>query len=404
MRDLAEPLRNPDLQRRIGVTLAALLIYRAGCWVPLPGVDATAFMTIIAPGAPGGAIAQASIMALGIVPLLSALILLEAALVAIPPLRAWASKRGNRERVDGWAVWAALMLAAFQANGIAVAMEDVAGLVADPGLGFRAGVVISMVAATAVVVWLASLITRHGSGSGFWIFVAVPHVLSFTEVLLKQSSLWGPISSISIPLSIGFLAFTIAVLAALARATPPLAKADELVWAPVLGFAVAAWLLAVPILIPWLVLGHWPSTETLYALAGQGAVLLPILTIPAMVLLRRLSLGGRASVAAGVPLAIAFAVLAALGTHLSHTPAQSLIPGPATMLILACAGLAILDGLRAGGSPDAPTEDSQIRPTSPNLKGRMDSIPLRLLPRPQSLPGTPPSSSEDLCARPTSTS
>lgn len=341
--------RNSDLLRRIGVTLGALAIYRIGCWIPLPGVDIHTLVETTSAGAGSGAVfARVSIMALGIIPLLSVLVLVETGTLVWPRLRVWSSDARNRARLDTWAMWGALIFAALQATGIAAALEDVEGFVPEPGLGFRAGVVVSLVAATAFVVWLASFITRRGVGSGFWILVAVPHVTLFTEALLAQPSQWGPASGLPILVSIGFLALATAVLVLMTRCMTPLADTEELVWAPVLGLAIANWLFAALLLLLWLA----PSGEGgANALAGtQGTILLPLITVPLALILRRRSAGVPltvSSLASAAPVAGALAVLMGLGTVLLHLPTYPIAPGPVTTLILAAVGLAVADAMSA---------------------------------------------------------
>jgi hypothetical protein len=354
---MADPwdfLRTPDLPRRVGVTLTALAVYRIGSWVPLPGVDISALLT--PETVHSTAIPRLSIMALGVAPFLSALILVEVAMIVVPSLRAWSTARPERKaQIDGWAFVLALAIAASQANGIAVALEQIHGLVSSPGLAFRAGVVTSLVAGSAFLLWIAALITRAGIGSGFWILVAVPYVVSFSEALLVQASLWGPAGVVTIALTLGLLALSTAVLAALLKAAPPLARIDELPWAPILGFAAANWLLVVPVLALWLLGADIGALDVSGLLQSQAAILLPVVTVPLIVVLRRRSVGMPFSLAAAMPLAVAFAVLAGAATALAVLPAQPLFPGAAVLVTLAALGLVIVDAERAA-QPGAATQ------------------------------------------------
>ena len=354
---MADPwdfIRNPDFLRRAGVTLAAVAVYRIGSWVPLPGVDISLLLT--PETVHNTAIPRLSIVALGVVPFLSALILVEVAMIAVPPLRAWSTARAERRaQIDGWVFVVALAIAAYQANSIAVALEAIRGLVSSPGLAFRAGVVTSLVAGSAFLLWLASLITRRGIGSGFWVLVAVPYIVSFSEALLVQASLWGPAGVVTIALTLGFLALSTALLAALLKTRPPLASADELPWAPILGFAAANWLLVVPVLALWLLGADIGGLGVTGLLQSQAAILLPVLTVPLIVALRRRSFGAPASVAAATPLALAFAVLVGAATALAVLPAQPLFPGPAILVTLAALGLVIVESA-CGAQPGTATQ------------------------------------------------
>jgi hypothetical protein len=223
--------------------------------------------------------------------------------------------------------------------------------VPNPGPAFRVGAVATLVAATGLLIWLASVVTRHGIGQGFWLMVALPYAGSFIESLVVQASLWGPSSFLSIPVNVGFLGLVTAVLVWLTRTSPPLAEPEELPWAPVLGFAAAGWVLMVPILVMSLAGASGDDLDAIYG--GPSLILLPILTVPLLFILRRRSFGTRYSLAA--PLALA--VLVAAGTALAYLPAQPLFPTPAIVLTLAAAGLMVVTGLRDTLRP-ATTEPS----------------------------------------------
>ncbi len=351
MADLSALFRNRDLQRRAGITLGLLAVYYIGCWVPLPGVDVS---RLVGPTpVHNTAVARLSIMSLGMTPLLSAFMLLELALTAARPFRTWSTKARNRELLAGWVTVVGLLLAAFQANGIAVALEEIHGLVATPGLTFRTGVVVTLVGATALLVWLASLISRHGIGQGFWLLVALPYVVSFTDALIAQFSHWGAAGPFAIAISIGFLALAAALFWALSRAAPPLADPEEILWALVLGFMAASWLLLGQILVLWLVGGDARGLDIDGVLQSRSAILLPAVTVPIFVLLRRRSFGVKPLLAPAAPLALTMAALVAGGLALAYLPDPPLFPGPSTVLILAAVGVAIAASLRQRGASGA---------------------------------------------------
>ena len=337
MTDLAALSRHPDLLRRAGITLAALAVYWVGCWIPLPGID-IAPLTGPTP-THNTALARLSTMALGMTPVLSAFMLLEVLMIAFPSFRRWTAEPMRRQTLNTWATVVALLLAALQAAGIANALEQIPGLVSNPGTSFLAGVIATLVAATALLAWLASVITRYGIGHGFWLLVALPYAGSFVETIVTQASLWGTASLLSIAISIGFLALSIAVLAWLVKTSPPLASAEELPWAPILGFAAAGWLLLVPVFILSLLGASPPELDAIYT--GPASVLLPIITVPLLLILRRRSFDTTSSLAAP----LAFAALVAIGTALAYLPAQPLFPNPAIVLTLAATGLMVAVGI-----------------------------------------------------------
>jgi len=344
MADVPLDSRNPELLRRAGITLGLLAVVYAGGWVPLPGIDVS---PLVGPTpAHNTAVARLSIMSLGITPLLSALILAEVAMIAAPPLRSWVGRGSNRDVLAGWTTVVALLLAAYQANGIAVALENVRGIVDTPGLTFRLGIVVTLVAATALLVWLASLISRHGIGHGVWVLVALPYVGSFVQALIAQATHWGPASVVSVAVSIAFVALAAAGLAALSMTTPRLADPEEVPWAIILGFAAASVLLVAPVLVLWLVGADVSSFDLDATLAGRNAVVLPVLTVPLVILLRRRSFGFKPWAAPAMPLALATALLVAVATALAYLPDPPLFPLPPVTLMLAAVGLMVASSLR----------------------------------------------------------
>ena len=343
-----------SLLRRVGVTLAALALYRIGCWMPLPGIELDAFASA-PPSVLGPAIERISVMALGLIPMLTVLILVEVAMIVWPPLRAWAGAEPNAERLDGWIVWGTLLVAAFQANAVALALENIEALVPQPGLAFRAGVVVSMVTATAVLIWLASLIGRHGVGSGFWVLLGAAYLISALHPAYVQILRGEPDGLLALALALGFLALCVAVLAALTKAAPPLAETSELLWAPILGFAAAGWVLAGAAAI----FGPFDLAASALLL-----VIVPLIVLALVVLLRRRSVAhaGQADfrVAPAAPLVLVLIGLVMIGDLLG-TLVQPLFPSAGSMLLMAAVGLAIVEGLAQSGA----AADATAEPTDP---------------------------------------
>jgi preprotein translocase subunit SecY len=268
-------LRRPDFLRRLGVTLAVVAIYRIGCWIPLPGLDIPTLVAVFDTGSTRQAIERVSVMGLGVSPWLSMLILAEVTMIALPALRRWSLAK--RASFDGWIILGTLALAALQANGIAVALEQAGTLVAGPGLAFRAGIIATLVCATALLMWLASLVSRFGLGSGFLLLLAVPHVIDLTGTLAAQTFAWDDASKFTIPLTVAVFAATAAALISTAERRAPRAAIGQILWPPVLAYTAATW---VPFLI---VLAVAPElleamTEALKPGAPIRIALLPVLT------------------------------------------------------------------------------------------------------------------------------
>ena len=159
---------NQELVRRIAVTIGALLLFRLGSHVPLAGLSPQS-------GALSGLAAErVSILALNLIPYLSAAILVQ--LVAMVWGRLNALQRAGeagRRRIARTTLVLTLLLATFQAFGIASAMESISGLVAEPGGWFVVSTTATMVGGVFFLVWLSELITRYGIGNGLALILAV---------------------------------------------------------------------------------------------------------------------------------------------------------------------------------------------------------------------------------------
>jgi preprotein translocase subunit SecY len=164
-----------ELVRRIAITIGALLIFRLGSHIPLTGISTRSGLLS------SGAIAndRVSIFALTIVPYLSAAILVQLVSMVWGRLSALeASGEAGRRKVARIALILTLLLAAFQAFGIASAMQNISSLVAEPGDWFLWSATASMVGGVFFMVWLTEQITRHGIGNGIALVLCVNILLS----------------------------------------------------------------------------------------------------------------------------------------------------------------------------------------------------------------------------------
>jgi preprotein translocase subunit SecY len=175
---------NSDLMRRVALTLGALLVYRIGTFVPLPGIDPAIWERIfrgqsggllgMANLLSGGAVSQLAIFALNLLPYLNAAILVQVALLFSSRLRA-VNDRGDRGRqiIRRWTLVVTLFLAALQSYGIAVGLEGFGQTVADPGPFFRLSTVITLTGGTFLLIWLSEIITARGVGNGLALILFV---------------------------------------------------------------------------------------------------------------------------------------------------------------------------------------------------------------------------------------
>jgi len=244
MLDLGGVRDRAELSRRLAVTAAALIVYRVGTQVPMPGLDP---QTLSQFAGVAGVMKRISIFALGVTPLLTVVILAELAKVIVPRLRQWErADPNNRDKLNRIVLLLAFLVAAAQAFGIAVGLENVRGLVDEPGAGFRLTCVATLVAGTMATIWLADQITRHGLGSGLWLVLVTPML---ADVIYRVGALvaWqsqGTVSSLGLLLCCAFLVLALATLVALVRAghgAPEVAL--TCLWSTLVCYMALPWLL-----------------------------------------------------------------------------------------------------------------------------------------------------------------
>ncbi len=190
-----------ELQKRILFSFLLLIVYRIGSYVPTPGVDTVALAAFFeqAKGSllglfdmfAGGALSKLSVFALGIMPYISASIILQLLTVAIPHLEKL-SKEGEagRRKITQYTRYGTVLLSIIQGFGIAVGLENMAGptgasIVIQPGWGFRLITVITLTAGTAFIMWLGEQITERGIGNGISLIIFAGIVVRGPEALLN---------------------------------------------------------------------------------------------------------------------------------------------------------------------------------------------------------------------------
>ncbi len=171
-----------DLRRRLVFLLLALVVYRLGTHIPVPGInpDALAEMFQQNQGGilgmfnmfSGGALERFSVFALGIMPYISAAIIMQLMAVVVPSLEALKKEgESGRRKITQYTRYGTVFLALIQAVGISVALESQPGLVIDPGMLFRFTTVVTLLTGTMFVMWLGEQITERGIGNGISILI-----------------------------------------------------------------------------------------------------------------------------------------------------------------------------------------------------------------------------------------
>jgi len=179
---LTQGSKHGELKRRLMFLLGALIVYRIGAHIPVPGIDPMVLSDLFSRQKDGilgmfnmfsgGALSRFTVFALGIMPYISASIIMQLMTVASPALEALKKEgQAGQHKISQYTRYGTVVLAFFQALGIAVALEAQPGLVLDPGLAFRFETVITLVTGTMFLMWVGEQITERGLGNGISIII-----------------------------------------------------------------------------------------------------------------------------------------------------------------------------------------------------------------------------------------
>jgi preprotein translocase subunit SecY len=179
---LAKTGKFGDLRRRLVFLLLALVVYRIGAHIPVPGIDPQALQELFKGQQggilnlfnmfSGGALSRFTVFALGIMPYISASIIMQLLTYVVPTFEQLKKEgEAGRRKITQYTRYGTLGLALFQSLGIAVALESSPGLVLAPGFGFRMTAVVSLTAGTMFLMWLGEQITERGLGNGISILI-----------------------------------------------------------------------------------------------------------------------------------------------------------------------------------------------------------------------------------------
>lgn len=211
-----------ELQQRILFALGLLLVYRMGTYIPVPGIDATQlreFFESTRGGIgdmlnmfTGGAVSRMAIFSLGIMPYISASIIIQLLTSMVPQLEAL-KKDGEqgRKKINQYTRYGTVFLALFQSYALAAGLES-QGLASDPGLFFRATVMITLVGGTMFLMWLGEQITARGIGNGISLIIFVG-IVAELPAALAQFFASGRSGALSPALIIGVMVMVVAVIA-----------------------------------------------------------------------------------------------------------------------------------------------------------------------------------------------
>ena len=224
-----------DLKKRIYFTLAALIVYRFGTFIPIPGIDGQAFAAAFQSQAAGilgmfnvfagGAVERMAIFALNIMPYISASIIMQLMTSMNPKLEALKKEgESGRKQINQYTRYLTLVLAAFQAYGIAIGLEgsrsEAGAVVTDPGWFFRATTVITLVGGTMFLMWLGEQITQRGVGNGISLIIFAGIVAGMPSAIvgLFEMARTGALSTFLLLALLALMLFVVGAIVFVERA------------------------------------------------------------------------------------------------------------------------------------------------------------------------------------------
>ena len=183
-----------DLKRRLWFLLLGLIVFRIGSFIPVPGIDQLQLAELFRQQRggildmfnmfSGGALSRFSLFALGIMPYISASIIMQLMTVVSPTLEALKKEgEAGRRKITQYTRYGTFGLALFQSLGIAIALESQRGLVVDPGLMFRFTAVVTLTTGTMFLMWLGEQITERGIGNGISILIFAGIAAGFPQAI-----------------------------------------------------------------------------------------------------------------------------------------------------------------------------------------------------------------------------
>src|ERR1051326_580416 len=218
--------KDDELKKRIWFTVGALLVYRLGTYIPLPGIDPTAWEAIFRTQAggilgmfnmfAGGGIHRMAIFALNIMPYISASIIIQL-MTTVSPTLEQLKKEGEQGRkvINQYTRYLTVFLAAFQSYGIALGLEGAGSVVSEPGMFFRISPAITLTGGTMFLMWLGGQITARGIGNGLSLIIfagiaaRVPGALTGTLELGREGAL-SPVVIFAVGvMAVGVIAFVV---------------------------------------------------------------------------------------------------------------------------------------------------------------------------------------------------
>jgi preprotein translocase subunit SecY len=217
-----------DLSQRLWFLLGALVVYRIGAHIPVPGIDPVVLADLFKSQKncilgmfnmfSGGALSRFTIFALGIMPYISASIIMQLAAIAVPQLEQLKKEgEAGRRKITQYTRYGTLALAVFQAFGISIALQAQPGLVPNPGSMFQMTTVVTLVTGTMFLMWLGEQITERGLGNGISLIIfagiaaGLPNAIGSTLELARTGAFSIPLVLLLIVIAFGVTALVVFV-------------------------------------------------------------------------------------------------------------------------------------------------------------------------------------------------
>ena len=212
-----------DLKKRLLFTVGALIIYRLGTFIPLPGIDPVALADVFSQQSTGilgmfdmfsgGALGRMTIFALNIMPYITASIIMQLMTAVVPSLEALKKDgEAGRKQINQYTRYLTVLLATVQGYGIATALENAGGVVTDPGLFFKVTTVVTLVGGTLFLMWLGEQITSRGVGNGISLIIFSGIIAEVPSALVGTLEL-GRTGALSAFLIVAIFVMAVAVIA-----------------------------------------------------------------------------------------------------------------------------------------------------------------------------------------------
>ncbi|MFQ5636945.1 MAG: preprotein translocase subunit SecY [bacterium] len=239
MQGIQSVFKIPELKQRIVFTLLILVVYRIGGHIPVPGINSEALLAFFSEASQGrgllslydlfagGAFRRATLFALGIMPYISASIIIQL-LGAVVPYFQKLQKEGEegRKKITQYTRYGTVLISCMQAYGVSVFLESIRtsqqlSVVPEPGLGFRLLTMVTLTAGTVFIMWLGEQITERGIGNGISLIIFVGIIATFPNALLDeyQQISAGNRALLTEAVLVGLMVLTIAAVVALTQGT-----------------------------------------------------------------------------------------------------------------------------------------------------------------------------------------